>query len=84
MTIQEIIRGESQNVEFKEMLPKNSEKYIKTIIAFANTQGGQLIVGIDDETQRVTGVDRDSVFKTMDRISNAVSDSCIPQIVPNI
>ena len=65
MTIQEIIRGESQNVEFKEMLPKNSEKYIKTIIAFANTQGGQLIVGIDDETQRVTGVDRDSVFKTM-------------------
>ena len=51
MTIQEIIRGESQNVEFKEMLPKNSEKYIKTIIAFANTQGGQLIVGIDDERQ---------------------------------
>lgn len=69
MTIQEIIRGESQNVEFKEMLPKNSEKYIKTIITFANTQGGQLIVGIDDETQRVTGVDRDSVFKTMEPIS---------------
>ncbi len=38
MTIENIVRGESKNVEFKVMLPKNSEKYIKTIIAFANTQ----------------------------------------------
>lgn len=35
-------------------------------------------------TREVTGVDMDSVFKIMDRITNAVSDSCTPQIVPDI
>ena len=76
MTIENIVRGESKNVEFKVMLPKNSEKYIKTIIAFANTQGGQLIIGIDDQTREIIGVDEDILFRTMDSISNAVSDAC--------
>ncbi len=84
MTMEEIVHGESKNVEFKETLPDKSEKYMKTIIAFANTQGGQLIVGVNDVTREVTGVDMDSVFKIMDRIINAVSDSCAPQIVPDI
>lgn len=84
MTIENIVRGESKNVEFKVMLPKNSEKYIKTIIAFANTQGGQLIIGIDDQTREIIGVDEDILFRTMDSISNAVSDACTPQIVPNV
>ena len=84
MTIEEILYGESKNVEFKAMLPKDSIKYIKTIIAFANTQGGQLIIGVDDKTRKVIGVDKDSVFEMMDSIANAVSDSCTPQIVPDI
>ena len=84
MTMEEIVHGESKNVEFKETLPDKSEKYMKTIIAFANTQGGQLIVGVNDVSREVTGVDMDSVFKIMDRITNAVSDSCTPQIVPDI
>lgn len=84
MTIEEIIHGESKNVEFKVSLPKDSAKYTKTIIAFANTQGGQLVIGVDDETRKVVGVDDDSVFQAMDSIANAVADSCVPQIVPNI
>lgn len=51
---------------------------------FTNTQGGQSIVGIDDETRKVVGVDQDSVFRVADSIANAVSDSCTPQIVPDI
>ncbi|MCI8558370.1 MAG: HTH domain-containing protein [Lachnospiraceae bacterium] len=84
MTIEEIVHGESKNIEFKVMLPKDSEKYTKTIVAFANTQGGRLIIGIDDETHEVAGVDGDAAFQIMDKIANAVSDSCIPQIVPDI
>ena len=84
MTIEEIVHGESKNVEFKVNLPKDSAKYIKTIIAFANTQGGCLVIGIDDKTRSVIGVDDESAFQTMDSIANAVADSCIPQIVPNI
>lgn len=42
MTVKEIIRGESKNTEFKVSLPKNSEKYTKTVVAYANTQDGKL------------------------------------------
>ena len=84
MTIEEIMHGESKNIEFKEFLPKDSEKYVKTIIAFANTQGGQLIIGVADKTRTVVGVDDAEVFKIMDQVANAVSASCTPQIIPNI
>lgn len=36
MTIEEILAGESKNVEFKVSRPEKSLKYMKTIIAFAN------------------------------------------------
>lgn len=84
MTVEEIVHGESKNVEFKVTLPKDSEKYTKTVVAFANTQGGKLIFGVDDKTRKVAGIDEDELFRMMDRISNAISDSCNPQIVPNI
>ena len=38
--------GESKNIEYKVSLPDKSEKYMKTIVAFANTQGGKLIDGL--------------------------------------
>ena len=51
-----MISGESKNIEYKVTLPDNSEKYMKTIVAFANTQGGKLIVGVDDKTHQIVGV----------------------------
>ena len=36
MTIEEILAGESKNVEFKENLPEKSIKYMKSVVAFAN------------------------------------------------
>lgn len=84
MMIDKILQGESKNVEFKESLPGNSEKYTKTVVAFANTQGGQLVFGVADETGEVVGVDEAILFRTMDSIASAVSDSCEPQIVPSI
>lgn len=77
-------RSESKNIEFKEMLPKNSEKYTKTVVAYANTQGGKVIFGVVDETREIVGIDEAILFQTMDSIANAVSDSCEPQIVPEI
>ena len=47
--------GESKNIESKVSLPDKSEKYVKTIVAFANTQGGKLIVGVDDKNHQVIG-----------------------------
>ncbi len=84
MTVEEILRGEAKNVEFKEMLPRNSEKYTKTVVAYANTQGGRLLFGVADGTREIVGIEEAVLFQTMDRIANAVSDACEPQIVPEI
>ena len=84
MTRDIMFSGESKNIEYKLTLPDKSEKYIKTIVAFANSQGGKLIIGVDDKTHQVVGVDDDNLFRLMDGIANAVSDSCVPQIIPDI
>ena len=47
-------------------------------------QGGKLIVGVDDKNHQVIGVENDILFQTMDAIATAVSDSCMPQIIPDI
>lgn len=47
MTIEEILSGESKNVEFKENLPEKSIKYMKSVVAFANGTGGKIIFGIE-------------------------------------
>ena len=84
MTIEEILAGESQNVEFKVERPKDYRKYMKTVIAFANGKGGRLIFGVEDQTRRVVGIPEETVFQEMDAIANAISDSCEPIIIPDI
>lgn len=79
-----LFSGESKNIEYKVTLPDKSKKYMKTIVAFANTQGGKLVVGVDDKTHEIVGVENEILFQLMDGIANAVSDSCMPQIIPDI
>ena len=50
-----LLSVESKNIEYKVTLPDKSEKYMKTIVAFANTQGGKLIVGVEDLKWKVPG-----------------------------
>ena len=59
-------------------------KYMKSVVAFANGTGGKIIFGIADKTREVVGFDKEDVFKKMDAIANAVSDSCEPAIIPDI
>ncbi len=84
MSIEEILAGESKNVEFKESLPEKSIKYMKSVVAFANGTGGKIIFGIADKTREVVGFAKEDVFEKMDAIANAVSDSCEPAIIPDI
>jgi ATP-dependent DNA helicase RecG len=53
-----IKKGEDFHTEFKEILP-DKNKMIKEIVAFANTDGGQLIFGVTDagEIQGIENVD---------------------------
>ena len=55
MAKDELFSGESKNIEYKVVVPDKSEKYMKTVVAFANTQGGRLVIGIDDKTHKIIG-----------------------------
>ncbi len=46
--IQDLVkRGEGENIEFKRKVA-HPEKIIREIVAFANTKGGNLLIGVDD------------------------------------
>ena len=79
-----LFSGESVNVEYKVAVPKDSAKYMKTVVAYANGCGGKIIFGVEDKTLKVVGMDTDSLFQTIDAITNAISDSCEPTIFPDI
>lgn len=84
MAEESLFAGESKNIEYKVAVPKKSEKYMKTVVAFANGNGGKIVFGIDDKILEIVGMDEDNIFKTMDAITNAISDSCEPRIRPDV
>ena len=79
MLIEEILKGESEKIEFKENAKTNT--YIKTVVAFANGNGGKIVFGVKDNKE-IVGVENE--FEVMDGIINAISDNCYPMIVPDI
>lgn len=84
MIADEILNGENKNIEYKRELPSRSDKYIKRFVAFANMSGGKFVLGIEDENHEVIGVDEAEVFSMIDTITNVISDTVEPQLVPNI
>lgn len=84
MAIDKLFSGESKSIEYKVDVPGKSEKYMKTVVAFANGRGGRIVFGIDDSTLDVTGMNPDTIFQTIDSITNAISDSCEPRIIPDV
>ena len=84
MVEEKLFSGESKNIEYKVAVPEKNEKYMKTVVAFANGVGGKIIFGIDDKTLEIVGMDSDNLYKTMDAITNAISDACEPIIRPDV
>ena len=54
----DIKAGESDRLEFKEQLPDNAEKWLKTVVAFANCRGGRILFGVSN-SRKVKGLDCD-------------------------
>lgn len=80
--IEAIKIGESKILELKKVLP-NNDSIAKTIIAFSNTSGGKLIIGVNDQRE-VIGLGDIDIFEMQDKISSIIYDNCYPHILPEI
>lgn len=72
---------EGKTLEFKRDL-SSPDRVMHSIIAFANTAGGIIVVGIDDGSRLIRGVA--DPLKEADRLANLVSDHIVPRLVVNI
>lgn len=69
---------ESESVEFKEIL---KEDISKEVIAFANTEGGTIYIGIDDEGNEVGLEDIDLAYS---KLTNTIRDTIVPDITMHV
>jgi ATP-dependent DNA helicase RecG len=74
-------RNEGKTLEFKRDL-SSPQNVLKAVVAFANTSGGIIVLGVEDKTKRVWGI-RD-VLAEEERLASMISDSISPVLVPSI
>jgi ATP-dependent DNA helicase RecG len=82
MMISDILtQSEGKTLEFKRDL-SSPKGLLKTLVAFANTAGGKIIIGVDDKTHRPVGIK--SPLDVEERLCSLIADSIHPRLVPNI
>lgn len=67
-------KNESENTEYKRTV---TDDIYKSVIAFANTNGGTVYVGVDDNGETVGIEDIDDVYT---RITNTICDIIAPNV----
>ena len=71
-----VLEGETDTLEFKKKA-NFPEKIVKEIVAFANTRGGRLLIGVDDDST-VTGVK--NYEEDIYSLNEAIANYCTPSI----
>ena len=75
-----IEQGEGFHIEFKRRI-SSPEKIARTIISFANTKGGTILFGVDDDGS-VVGVESEK--SEIEMIETAGREYCDPRIEPGV
>ncbi|AFL85579.1 putative transcriptional regulator with HTH domain [Belliella baltica DSM 15883] len=68
-------KEESNQLDFKQNI-SNLEKIAKTLVAFANTQGGEIAIGISDQ-KKIIGIDPEEEYFM---IKKSAENYCDPPI----
>ena len=74
-------RPEGKTLEFKRDL-SSPEGLLRTVVAFANTAGGVVLVGVEDGTRHVRGIA--DPFALEERIASLITDSIAPRLLPDL
>lgn len=72
---------ESKTLEFKRDL-SSPDKALQAIVAFANTSGGILVIGVENQTKRVCTIS--DPLKEEERLANLIADRIEPRLIPSI
>jgi ATP-dependent DNA helicase RecG len=75
--IDTIKSGENSRVEFKQDTI-HQESLLQEIVAFANTEGGIIIFGIQDETFQIIGLTKKQIDDIDNKIANITNDLIKP------
>jgi ATP-dependent DNA helicase RecG len=82
MNLVELLKqSEGKSLEFKRDL-SGVDGVLRTVVAFANTSGGVLLVGVEDGTRHVRGVG--DPLGAEERLANLLSDNILPRLVPEL
>ena len=80
-------KGESSTVQFKERVIKGkknkSDAYDIAIemVAFSNSQGGLIVIGVNDKTGALNGLSYNEIHFTNELLANAASDNVKSPII---
>lgn len=77
-----IAKGENKTLELKVQLP-SSDGIAKTVVAFSNTSGGKIIIGVKKNLE-IIGLDEINIFETKDKICSIIHDMIQPAVIPEI
>lgn len=75
-----IQKGESSTVQFKERLP-HQDSLAQEMAAFSNTEGGLIVIGVNDKTGSLHGLSFEEIQSTNQQLVNVASQSVYPPII---
>jgi len=81
MLMELLAQDEGKTLEFKENC-RPTQKILQTVVAFANTAGGTLVLGVRDRTKEVVGLS--DPLKEEERLANLFADNIRPMLIPEI
>ena len=73
-----ISAGETSKVQFKQEL--DDDKFTAEMIAMSNSRGGQILVGVEDKTGKITGLSFDQLQAYNNRLATIANDKIKPQV----
>lgn len=74
-------QSEGKTLEFKRDL-SSPQAFLRTVVAFANTAGGRILIGIENGTRYISGIT--DPLTEEERIASLISDSVSPMLLPDI
>ena len=81
MILNLLTKDEGKTLEFKESC-RSLGSIVRTAVAFANTSGGSIVIGVRDRTKGIVGLT--DPLADEERLASAFADNISPLLVPDI